>query len=191
MRARKIIKVNPPERQVLQTRTAALLEGRLKRKWGKFNRHAIAGILGDLHLLRLASDSEPAIRAVTRGLFLVIQDAQKVLLSLTTAPGIIFQCELEAFCRERRIWKDLRVAERPDASTAPFVSKWAKLCEHFEAGWLVEPGRFGIWEKRDGVICIGEFGQSSRRAPRPDGIETPTPEQLQAWFDLPSATPPA
>jgi hypothetical protein len=158
---------------------AVKTDAQRKRELGVSNRAAMATALNALLRLNEVSDSKTHMKEVTFGLFQIIEEAQNRLMKLTGAPGIILQSELEQCCNERDAYgNDPRVV---------FPAALGKLNEKFEAGWLVQPGRFGMKRDHMGVVCIGDF--SKTRAPRPrraPKIDTPTPAQLQAWFDLPS-----
>jgi hypothetical protein len=133
-------------------------------------------------------------------LFELIEIAKRKLLTLTGAPGVVFQSEIESLCRERNEWLDARQAGKGE-----FPANWAAaskiLEQRFKEGWLAELGEYRAeFDARSGTFT---FGQRRRRAPRPASAapvnnsprpaqpDTPTPAQLQAWFDLPSEPPQA
>jgi len=87
---------------------------------------------------------------------------------------VITQSELRAAIVENRAYK---------ASNLPasVIKRNRVRNARFEAGWAVEPGRFGM--EMNGPDCFSIIDHTQPRAARAD---TPTAAQLQAWFDLPS-----
>lgn len=198
MKARKIVKVYPPKRQVLQAESAAIQQARLQKKWGRFNRLTIADILGGLSEIQLANDNKSRVQEVTSGLLAIIKKAriikkaQNVLLTLTDAPGIISQSDLRDFNEVR---DDLGDPQLHPQNTFSYLRK--KLDDQIRAGCLVERGEFYI-KLRAGISSIGRLSDRNpfrprrerkrdRQATLPGGlkVEIPSPSQLQAWFDLP------
>lgn len=168
-------------------------DARQKRELGRSNRAAISDALSALHRLEEVSDCKSHLQEATTGLFRIIEEAQNSLLKLTGAPGIISQTELEMFRTECDSWGERPFVERMSVHRAPFRDLGDRLNERFDAGWIIEPGRWGMKLDHE-VYAIGEFGRKAPRAPRaprPARTDTPTPEQLQAWFDLPSDRPSA
>lgn len=168
------------------------------RGLNRSNRAAIAIALNALLGLEQVSHTKTGLQEFTSGLFRIIEGAQNRLLKLTGAPGIITQEALRELCVARGGFPDIR----PGAA----FTYWREKCNReFEAGYLVEPGDFYIKRLRDrssgqSFIAIGskahhreirEASKSRRQAAVSDGvkIDTPTPDQLQAWFDLPSEPP--
>jgi hypothetical protein len=127
-------------------------------------------------------------------LFQVIEQAQQEILALTGAPGIIWQRDLEVFCREGDPWCN-------HTATTPEMFNRSRhfMDSAWRAGWAVEPGKFFMKALQGGGRSIGVNKKRrvhpprNRRsklnmatAARPD---TPTPDQIQTWFDLPSEPP--
>jgi hypothetical protein len=152
---------------------------------GSSNRLTLASILEKLGKLQPAAvGCQSQHKELVGGLFCIIEEAERLLLSLTGAPGFITQEELEFFERyagdRREFW-------------------WKNLLARHESGYQVEPGKFFMCRDRVGLNMGRDRMRGLRQAsaahqddsPRPAQIETPTPAQLQAWFDLPSEPPQA
>lgn len=99
---------------------------------------------------------------------------------------LITQSELQEFIQVRDAWMEKPFSERMGVWRAPFCDLHDRLNERFEAGATVEPGILRMRRDRTGVIVIDEKAERSPRKFRASQIDTPTPAQLQAWFDLPS-----
>jgi hypothetical protein len=164
-------------------------------------------ITSDLDILQNTDASQSQTREAIKALFSIIEGAKYSLTRLTGAPGIISQIELEQFRAQDAAWNEQSFAVKMSVPRAPSCDSHDKLNERFEAGWLVEPGRFLMYRDRMGVIVIVDSvkeprairaGRRAARAPHMDsaarpnrtarapGIDAPTSAQLQAWFDLPS-----
>jgi hypothetical protein len=186
-KARKIVCPVPLELQ----------EARGEREKGKSNRILIDDTLWKLRRIQNV-ESKSHLKEATLSLFDVIHTAQRRLLEINGALGIITQDELRIFREESDAWLTLPFAERMAAYRAPSRDLLGPLNARFKAGWLVEPGRFLMFRDRTGVIVIVDSINDSarpRRAPRTpraaraSQADTPTPDQLQTWFDLPSEPP--
>lgn len=193
MKAKNTVKVNPPARGILKSESPAIQEARRQRAWGRFNRLTIGDILEQLRQMQDTSESQSCIREVRLGLFDIIETARGTLLSLTGAPGIIGQGELEA------AYRDVETRSQGIRKVVPepvFFPRVRDLVLRYRAGWLVEAGDFRLTPSGNELICVrkeksnGQAHSFSRRhadlAPSLPRIETPSPTQLQAWFDLPS-----
>ena len=190
MKAKNIVKVNPPKRGILMAVSPALAEARVQRNWARYNRLTIADVLSQLHQLRLASAKLDSVREVRLGLFEIIEQARAVLLSLTGAPGIISQFELQSLNSElescRGHWSD--------SVPPPCFAKVDELVARYRAGWLVDPGTWKLRPSKNQLICLSSYGPPHKgqfHNVQPIADDTPTPAQLQEWFDLPSDPPPA
>ncbi len=155
-------------------------------------------IASDLDILQNSDASKTQLREATAALLNVIEGAKYALLRLTGAPGIISQSEIAAACAMREDWGKRPFSERMAVRQSPDYCAILKLHEHLNAGWFVQPGPFYFGYDRTGVIVMGERNPREprplrhdpgaaiiRRAPRQADPETPSPETLQAWYDLP------
>ncbi len=162
-------------------------------------------IAADIDILQNCDASQSQIREATKALLNIIEGARYSLIRLTDAPGIISQAELRAFDEERDRWNQRPLHERLAVQRCPFSETQDALIERVKAGWLVESGPFQIgWNRQSKFFWIGKrsgrsngallrFGKTNSQpaAPRTEQPDTPTPAQLQAWFDLASDRPPA
>ncbi len=141
------------------------------------------------------------IQEATKALFTVIETAKQALLRLTDAPDIISQADLEYFEMLSADWMQRSLAEKMAVHRAPDYNALLRIHERFDAGCLVEPGRFFSGYDRTGIFIIGDsqferprlsrtpLGPRTRPIAPAMAVATPTPAQLQAWFDLPSDPP--
>jgi hypothetical protein len=195
-KAKKISTPTPQELQVPDEKAGA----RSKRTTTRLIHQTLKQVLEKIEIIGNATASESQIQAATSALFTLIQMAKNALLCVTGAPGIISQIELEEFRTSCNAWCDRVFAEKMAVERAPFRDLGDRLNSRFEVGWIVEPGRFTMKRDRSGVIVIFDPSmerewrrqdEARRVSARTSKIDTPSPEQLQAWFDLHSEPPQA
>jgi hypothetical protein len=97
--------------------------------------------------------------------------------------GVITQAELQKFFEAHKAWeRDENESEFPPALAEESRIRNQKL----KAGWEVEPGRFRFELHAGGRYCVIDDGPTPAKAPHARRPDTPSPDELQRWFDLPS-----
>jgi len=208
-KTRKINTLIPQELQALDEKAVA----RPRRSTTRLIHQTLKQVLEEIEIIGNTTAARSQIQAASSALFTVIEKANNAVLSVTGAPGIITQIELEEFC----LCRDNLGRQPGEEWVGKAIKKWQgttilvltqlgeRLNSRFSVGWTVEPGNFKMERQRDGVVVISDSAKEQEyreeRARKKalksgDGagtsrIKPPSAEQLQAWFDLPSEPPQA